>query len=268
MNKAAVWKDDNFVHHWKYYVGPARASPSDLEFIKKKILEKGSKCKVLILGATPEYRDLCGQLGLGITLIDFSRYNYEYLADEVRNRPKERFIRGNWLKTALDKKFDIILGDNVINMLHKGDVRTFLSNLSKMLKEDGFFMPRTYIREKGERMGPEEAINEYNSRHKGESVIVWTIRDLYLASYDLKSDSMTIRDVYKTVLGLHKKGILDDTQLEQYKKLSLERDSHFFFPLREWLEKVLSEFFRTKEIFYGKEGYLKGKLPLHVLAKR
>src|SRR3989344_2304130 len=126
-----TWTDD-FVKHWKYYLPPSRASPSELHFIKEKIIEKGKQAKILILGSTPEYRNLCGELKMPVTLLDFSRQNYEYLAREVKHKPKETFILGDWITTHLPHRFDIILGDNAINVVLKKDQLTFLKNVAKM----------------------------------------------------------------------------------------------------------------------------------------
>lgn len=262
------WADE-FVYHWKYYIAPARASPSDLEFIKKKILQKGRAAKILVLGATPEYRNLCGELGIEVTLLDFSRKNYEYLANEVKNRPKETFVEGDWLNTVLDEKFDIILGDNVIDMINKKDLKALLSNISRMLKKDGLFMPRTYVRDKGERYNPEQVIKEYREERKGQPLFTGTIRNLNLAAYNFKKDRVIFKDMWKIVKDLHGRGIVSDEELEEYRNFSFEnRDFRLFIPLRGELDKALSKFFDIKEIFYGTEEYLKGQLPLHVLMKK
>ena len=55
------WSDE-FVHHWKYYLVPARASPSDLEFIKKKILEKYLKSKKIGYIVVEEIEELVGEI--------------------------------------------------------------------------------------------------------------------------------------------------------------------------------------------------------------
>lgn len=259
------WSDE-FVHHWKYYIGPARASPSDLEFIKKKILEKGKDTNILILGATPEYRNLCGELGMGVTLIDFKRYNYEYLGREVKNRPKETFYEGNWLNTVLNEKFDIILADNVINVMAKADVPKLLRNVSRMLKVGGLFMPRTYVREKGETYTGEKAVKEYREERKGQALYSGIVRNMYIAAYDFKKERVVLRDVWKIAVDMRKKGLMTDEEVMEFSKLSTEnREFSFFIPEREIHEKALSEFFDIKEIFYGKEEYLRDKLPLYVL---
>jgi cyclopropane fatty-acyl-phospholipid synthase-like methyltransferase len=170
------WRQD-FVHFWKYYIVPARASSSDLEFIKKKILEKGSGVRVLILGSTPEYRNLCGELGISVTCFDFSEYNYKYLTDEVKNKPQERFVNGNWFTHTLDEQFDIILGDVVINLQVKEKLPDLFRNIAEWLALGGLFMPRTYIRDKGETCTAEEAIRRYREK-KGQSLYTGSVREL------------------------------------------------------------------------------------------
>ncbi|MBS3121759.1 RsmD family RNA methyltransferase [Candidatus Woesearchaeota archaeon] len=271
------WSSD-FVHYWKNYKVPARASPSDLSFIKKKILGKiaqiekdgGKKedIKVLVLGATPEYRNLCGELGIPVTLFDFKRYNYEYLATEVKNKPKEKFIEGNWLTTILEDKFDVVLADNVLDVVMKEDIPTILKNISNILKKEGIFMPRTYIRDKDEHWTGEKVIKEYRKEGSKKPFYTWVIRNFYLSAYDSKKEFVVLKDVWTVITSLHDKSLLTDEELEICELLSLDREFKFHIPLREELDKMLKEFFTIKEIFFGTELYLKRKLSLHVLMKK
>ncbi|MBW2982295.1 hypothetical protein KY343_05430 [Candidatus Woesearchaeota archaeon] len=264
------WRSREFVCCWKYYLPPARASPSDLRFIKKKILEKGKNPKVLILGSTPEYRELCGKLKIPIKLLDFSKKNYKYLAREVKHKPKETFIQGNWLDTKLKEKFDIILGDNVINMLKKKDIPKLLKNVSHMLEKDGLFMPRTYIRDKGEHYTPEQIIKEYREKNYRYGLYAGTARAIYITA--LKNEHYVMNDLYKIVKKLYKKGLITKKELEFYgKNLGWEnRNFNFFMPLREKLNKLLSKYFKIVEIFNCSETFpfLKNKIPLHVLRRK
>ena len=203
------WSDE-FVYHWKYYKSPARPSASDLRFIKKIIKSKGKKAKILILGSTPEYRNICGQLKLSVTLIDFSKKNYQYLNREVKNKPKEKFVQGDWLKTVLNEKFDIILADNVVNMFKNNNIIKLFSNVSKMLEEDGYFMPRTYVRGKGEKYTEEKSIKEYKREYPKDGVCSGTIRNLILASYDFKKDYTRLKHAWKLILNLHNNKIISN----------------------------------------------------------
>ena len=192
--KKGGWSDE-FVHHWKYYLATARASPSDLDFLKEKIMEKGKSCSVLILGSAPEYRNLCGQLGIKATIIDFRKYNYEYLGKEVRKKSRECFFEADWLSAPLGKKFDIILGDNVINVISKKHTLILLHNISEMLRDDGLFLPRSYVRDNAEHYTPEKIISEYRGRKQCLSLYTATNRGLYLAAYDFKLDRLFLKDV-------------------------------------------------------------------------
>ncbi len=266
--KKGTWADELFVYHWKYFTSPARACAADLKFIKAKIKEKGKDVKVLILGATPEYRNLCGQLKIPVTLIDYSKKNYLYLRREVKNKPKEKFVQGNWTTAALKEKFDVILGDNVINMMKRKDTLKMYANVSKMLKDDGLFLARTYIREKGERYTGEKAIKEY--RKIGKRIgLCGSARNLFLAVYNFRKDYLVFKDVWTLVEDLHARKIITDKELSGYRKFSWEdRNFIFFMPLRKDLEKDLSKFFKINGAFYGLKDYLRKKLPLYVLTKK
>ncbi len=258
------WKSD-FVCHWKYYTTPARPSLSDLEFIKEKIKEIGN-AKVLILGATPEYRDLCSELGVKVTLIDFSRKNYEYLTDEVKLKPEEIFFEGNWITTILDEKFDIILADNVINVIKKEDAGKLLSNVSKMLKPGGLFLPRTYIRDKSERYTPEGIIKKYREGGNKKPMFSWTVRDIVVSAYNFEEDNAVFKDVGANMELLFQKGLITEEEYEDYKNLSFhDREFNFYIPLREEFDSLLASFFKLEGIFHGKEAHLKKQLPIHVL---
>jgi hypothetical protein len=262
------WSENDFVTHWKYYKPPARASPSDLEFIKNKILEKGKEVKVLILGATPEYRELCGNLDIPVALLDFSRNNYEYLSDEVFNAPKEMFIEGNWLHSKLSDKFDIILGDNVINVLPKKDIPLFFKNVANMLKKDGFFMPRSYIRTPEEtNFKVEEGIKEYRKKKHIYGLYTGMSRAFYIGAYNFKDDVSFLKDWFKAAEKMYKKGLINKKELDFFldKVGWKDREFQFFIPLDKELTGTISEHFDILEVFYGTEPYLENKLPLHVL---
>ncbi|MBD3312828.1 methyltransferase domain-containing protein [Candidatus Woesearchaeota archaeon] len=259
------WDKDRFVHYWKHYLPPARPSESELEFFRKKISErKGEeKPKVLILGSTIEFRNLCSELGAEVICLDFSRYNYDYLSKDVKE--KDNFAEGSWTDTVLDERFDFILGDNVINVIPKEDAERLLRNCSKMLKPEGRLMLRTDVREKGERYTPEEAVKGYENLPPEEFYSFVTIR-LHLAVYDFDKDYAVIGDVWKAAKDLHDRGIITESQLDMFTRMSYkDRDFRFFIPLKEWFEDVASGIVDIDDIGYGTEAFLKRRHPIYVL---
>jgi hypothetical protein len=262
------WKKKEFVKYWKYYREPSRPSKSELEFIEEKIKEKGHSVNVLILGSTPEYREICGRLGIGVTCLDFSRFNYDWIGKEVKHKPVERFIEGNWLTAKTKDKFDIILGDNVIQVVRKEDTESLLRNISTMLKKEGYFMPRSFVRDKDEDYTGESAIKEYREKWSNEGLYRGTVRNLFVSLVDKKTDSFMFRDGWRLIEKLHHDKIITDKEFEEYKNFSFDRDFYVYIPIREDLDRIFLGFFKIKEIFYGKEKFLKDKLPLHVLTLR
>ncbi len=263
------WDKDQFVHHWKYYPVPARPSPSEIDFIRKRIIEKGKDSTVLILGSTPEYRNMCGEIGVKVTCFDFLKYNYEYLSDDVKHKPEEKFVEGNWTDKAIKEKFDFILGDHVIDVIKKQDAEKLLVNCSKMLKKDGMLILRTYVREKGEKITPEQALEIYRKKqrkNKSINFLSYTLRNFHLSAYDFEKDYLVTRDVWKAVKDLHDKGLVSDEELELYRKIDVSnRDFQFFIPLKEWLEDIFSGIFSIAEVYNGTEEYINNQIPMHVL---
>lgn len=260
------WKTD-FVYHWKHFVHPARPGYSELELIKSKIKER-KQAKVLILGSTPEYRDLCGKLGADVTLIDFNKKNYQYLAKEMKTKPKEKFVNDNWITTVLNEKFDIILGDVVLNIVNKDNIIKVISNIFKMLKSGGLFLPRTYVRSQEERHTPEGIIKKYRKNGSKKPMFSWTVRDIMLSAYNFEDENLVFKDIWTNMNLLFKKGLITKEELENYRKLSFEkREFNFYFPEKKEFDKLLSNFFKLNGIFHSKKEYAKDNFPIHILTK-
>ena len=275
-NKPFVVKDwcDDFVHCWKYYPPPARASLSDIKFIeskiKEEILKKGREnVKVLVLGSTPEYRNLCGELEVHCYCFDFSEYNYQYLSQEVKHKPKETFILGNWLDVVPEGKFDIVLGDVVLNLIFKEEYPKMLSMVSKILEKEGYFIPRTFVRGKDEKWAGEKAVEEYRKDGSKTPVYTWLGRNLYMSAFDYEKEMLTMNKNWLVIVDLQNKGLLSKKEVDELSKLNDKgRDTYFHIPVKEEFDAKLSKFFKIKSIFYGTEPYLKDKFPLHVLMRK
>ncbi len=260
---------DQFVHHWKYYTGHARASKKDLETIKSKIKSVGKYCKVLILGATPEYRNLCGELKVQVTCLDFSKYNFEYLKQEVATKPQERLVEGNWLQTILDEKFDIILGDVVLNLVGKKGVPILLENVGKMLKPNGLFLPRLYMRGEEEKIAGEDAVKKYRKHGSKKPIYNHLVRDLYLAAYNFNKDTVLLKDIYSLASNLYKQKLLSDEELSLFDKLGMkDRLFSFYMPTKQVIEEEIKEYFQIVDVFYGAEDDNPELYPLYILKKK
>lgn len=144
----APWKD--YAKQWgKYCASPG--SPSDQaisvyrKFIKKTGYKKG--IKILILGATPELRDLVQEFTKEVTLVDI---NWEMISEMTKLLKKpnnqEIWIKADWLKIPImDKYFQIVLGDLVLGNVEYNKQSQLLSEVKKVLVPQGYFIQKIQL---------------------------------------------------------------------------------------------------------------------------
>jgi hypothetical protein len=139
--------------HWAHFGEPSRPSRGDVYNYNKLLLEalpnkKGAE--VLVLGSTPEIRELLYKFWLTkkikVTCADMTREMYEAMSVFVDNRIKdEKFVIANWVTMKFSHKFDVIIGDYVNGNLGAEYKDSFLTNIKFLLKEGGYFIQRDTI---------------------------------------------------------------------------------------------------------------------------
>lgn len=137
---------ENQVYSWDNYPSPIRPSRGDIGIYRNFLKQKTAKKNILILGATPELRDLVAEeAGAKIYVADFSyRMPYAMLKYTKHADPlKERWIKDNWLELPFPQGFfDVILGDLVLQQLPPQIEDAFLKKMRLLLKQDGIFISR------------------------------------------------------------------------------------------------------------------------------
>lgn len=144
----------HFAKAWnRYIVPPARPCKSQLKIFEKIIKSKskgGANLNVLILGATPELRDLCLEYNLKTIVCDINENMVKAMSSVMRYKKsqKEKIMITNWLKTEFAKNsFDFIFGDASLNqILRKGDIIILLKKLRYFLKPQGLLLIREVVR--------------------------------------------------------------------------------------------------------------------------
>lgn len=149
-NKEFTWAKAKALD-WKNYLPPVRPSTSELAVIEKYFVDllnrkPQKKLKLAILGCTVEFRSLAHKYGMDVTLIDMSKLHYEILSKQyMAYIGPEEFIALDWRYMKTKKKFDIVLGDLVVNMLDTENRDSMLKNISGILDRDGVFISRNWI---------------------------------------------------------------------------------------------------------------------------
>lgn len=149
-------KKDTFYSPWKkvaknweqYYFPPGRASKQDqtnyASFIKQAI--RGKKGTALVLGSTPEIRNILHQFPLEVTCLDINLEMILAMNNFVPEWEKDILIKGSWIKNPLrENYYDVILGDLSWSNLPAKFWPQFHKTLRKILKNNGSYIHRVQI---------------------------------------------------------------------------------------------------------------------------
>ena len=143
--RAKQWK--GMIKEWSKYKPPMRPSPQDIfiieTFLKKEWGNLSTK-RALILGCTVEFRNMLARNKVPTTIFDANEEMIEATTSEVRETGCEEVVRGDWLQTSLNNKFDMILSDYAINQLPEKQWPAIFTKVNNLLKPDGIFIHHSY----------------------------------------------------------------------------------------------------------------------------
>ena len=153
---------------WQKVKPTYRPSKIEIElfekFLKKVLKEMGRKdFKVLVLGATPEVRDLLAKYRLDATLLDANKIMFKAMSQLIKKKnPRERFVRGNWLKMPLkNSSFDLVISDHPTSSIEYKNADKFFSEIQRILKPQGFFIIDIHINAELPPLTTDEYIETY-----------------------------------------------------------------------------------------------------------
>lgn len=119
--------------------------------VYRKLLRKHCKNKkfnhkkALVLGVTPEMRQLALENSYELISIDIDKNMINAMKSLVAIKGRERIINDNWLsleKYFSNNCFNLILADGSFNNLSYEDYGKLFNILNKLLKDDGIFIIR------------------------------------------------------------------------------------------------------------------------------
>ena len=135
---------------WKMFTPPWRPAKENINYyekILKRTIKDAKNPKVLILGATPEIRDILAKYrNIEVVISDYNMEMILAMNELVvrKNFKNEKWFKTSWVDMPLEKEyFDIIFGDYVISQLPKNLTSKFLSQIRSLLKSNGRFITRT-----------------------------------------------------------------------------------------------------------------------------
>ena len=240
----------------KYVTPPVRPCFGLLknwEKIVKEVAKKTKKPKALILGSTPELRDLV------------LKYNFESFACDInpdmleamdklmkyKNHSKNKKIIANWLKINFPKRiFDLILGHQALEqILSQKDLKKLLNKLKNLLKPTGFFLACVLVREKkkAEIVGNKwtEWIQRYKNKEISESELHHFLK--YYSDWNSFPKSPSVvksAGLFQKLGRLYKQGKIPKSFYQWWERLLGSKDKPMFIFLRKDLERLLGEYFQ------------------------
>ena len=129
-------------HTW-----PGRPCAEDVEMFRE-IFGQIKPRKILILGATPELRDLaCDFTEEPVAIADLSLVMLHEMARFLKRADpfKERWYFGNWLSLPIpDESFDMVIGDYSVKQIALRERPLLVEEVGRMLTPGGFFLIRNH----------------------------------------------------------------------------------------------------------------------------
>lgn len=256
---------------WEKYRGfTIRPLPSTLSYYGEIIAAHSEKTRFLLYGGTPEIRSIFQKLHYPLTLIDRSRAMVRamgLLTDEkLAFSPRESFLQQDWLNLdALEEQFDLLIGDDAINMVPWTAFDLFLKHASRRLRPGGLFICHLLVKPDDDLIQMELSQLETEFRQGAIRTSYDLASRLNFLCWDPKTYGMGWQRTIKQ---------LGDTQLARFLPEFNFVDtfglcnSHFYCPPLEQFSELVERYFHVRDVFYPNEHAYCRFEPVYVLEKK
>jgi hypothetical protein len=271
VNKTSWIKDK--AHDWVNYLPPARPATSELAIIEKYVADKVRKTpsraiRVAVLGSTVELRSLGHKYEAEVTVIEFSKHHYDVLSRQyMLYKGKENLLIADWRKIKTKERFDFVFGDNVLNMLNTEGRLMLLKNAAAMLKKDGMFITRDYVKIGKMPRNWKEIIELRSKKYASAHFFTATQHLAFTAYMDSATEFTDVDKLIKELKELKKKGKVKASEANFFlSRISKDRRGISVPTLRD-LQKQMRKHFRIVKMDAGEEIFSK-YLKIHVLQRK
>ena len=232
-----------------------KPSKMELEIHKKHILDHSSgvvNSKMLVLGVTPELRDLGLSLGFDVTAIEISQEEINLMNQflKVSDRKNEKVILGNWLDINLpEDSFDVVLGDLSFNSIPFENYRKLLKKLRTVLKENGCMSIKNIIHPD---LDLPKTFDDYIAEYRKGYI---TMNELYILcrfylfrenSFNPLTKENKGKMIEEKLLDLFEKNQISE---EEYQKLLNQNNDSVHTILKETeFKNILEEYFKNIKV--------------------
>lgn len=253
------WK--NFARKvWAEKLPPWKPSANEIKFWEKivcRVAKSTKNPKALILGATPEFRDMFSKYPINVTLLDINPEMYVAMRSLMKCKPKyEKFVKSDWLKIPFkNETFDIIIGDTPHHNIKKRQYGEFFSEVRRVLKTKGYFLLSSWFFDKSNNG---LTMRQYTELYRRNPQIFRDFKSRTLALYRLGKKEFYNRQTWEW--DWHE---IDEKITKEFKKYHLPKDNLKYIkfnygnyvqvcPWEPDFSKFLAKFFNVLEIWQDK----------------
>jgi SAM-dependent methyltransferase len=261
--------------HWRIYDSPARPSKGECQLIQSFISHLKKRPKILILGSTPESRDLAHNLQAEVTCVDGSLEMLTGMTELMKYKNKaaqEIWFRSNWLTMPVaENYYDFVLGDLVVTNLPLALQSVFLAKIKSVLKPGGYFITRDWWPPTTKpSVGPIiERVIKSGINKKSINLFTWEVLNL---AYNSKKHSASTNDMYQVMRAVYQKE-KNKTKKKQFSLLL--KHLVYNYPLgktwwvktRQEAEKTMKKYFKIRYIKHGRDNKRANECPIYFLQK-
>lgn len=263
----------NLAQIWTKMVGPSRPTISELAIYQKHIrqlqLLSKHRLKMLVLGSTPEFRDLGYEENLDVTVMDCNPDYHEVINRELRHKEalsKEKILICNWQELAYEGEFDIIIGDLVIGNILPENLEVFIKSVAQALRQNGLFLGKSfYVDRNYTPLSPKQLCARYYNGYPYHPYSYFTYD---LTIYVLNNNRLVFKKMYTELEHLIEENLLSSKTFEYFKNIGWDKEMkfEFFVPYIDDFESLVSKYFLISAVEYANEIYSK-HFPLYILTK-
>lgn len=218
-----------------------------------RIVRRFKAPKMLVLGVTPELRDLGLRMGFEVTAVDINMNMINKMNElvEIKNREKEIIIKGGWLDVPLRKNsFHCVVCDVSFNNLTLRDFPRLFKKLQTILAPGGCVSLKEVVHPDNDKQINSFEKNVELYRKKKISFNNFYLRARFMTFYDEAYNKKTKinsgKKVFEEFKKAHKKGIINKKELERLYKLYNEV-SHTILKQSDFL-KIFKRYFKLISI--------------------
>lgn len=141
------------LHHHTPITKPADSEISVFEKHLERAMNGGKYPRILIIGSSPELRNLTAKMKLRTTVVADDLDVIERMVKLMkRKNENEQWLEGDILSLPLKKNtFDVVFGDHIISNLPPFSKEKFFKRMKEILKREGFAVIRSVIFSKTEK---------------------------------------------------------------------------------------------------------------------